>query len=392
MIPRVHVLHVLACLVGLASFLHAGEAPAAPVPPAKAEVEALIAQAQTWLLAQQQENGAFAAPGSRLALGVTELSLGALVHPPGLAAADERMKKAIAFILSHKQANGGIYHPDEGLSAYNTAVGLLALQAAGALDAATTKAAQDFLFAAQVTEKDTPSSGGIGYGPPRPAGRADLSNTHLALDALLASGVPASDPRMKEALTYLQHCQNLSSHNQASWVDMSPAQAGSAVYNPDTRPRPAPAGSNAAPSVPAKPTGYASMTYALVSSYVGLGLAAEDERVAAALTWITGNYSPYANPGRAAGREVDGLYYSYWVMSKTFTQLKWTTFTLADGKRQVDWRQDLFAAISFRAKAADVAGKPGVYWLNESKTWGENNPVLVTAYVIEALKRIHATL
>ena len=400
---RVHLLPtvMLACAFGTAWGAEPAPAPApaavpapavpvAPAPPTKAEVEALLAKAQDWLLAQQQAGGGFLPAEARLNLGITALSAGVLLQKPGLPADDARMASAIAFIKTFKRPDGGLYLESEGLCAYGTSVGLAALLAAGEKDAALIKGAQDFLFAAQVADKESPSFGGIGYGTPKTVGRADLSNTHLAVAALHDSGIPSSDPRMQNLLTFLEHCQHLSSRNKLPWVDMSPEQAGGAIYNPDTR-RPVSANAPAAPGPAPKPTSYASMTYALVSNYIDLGVPQDDERVTSALAWLKAHYTPFSNSGRAAGKEIDGLYYTYWVQSKTNRQLGLTTFPSVDGKRIIDWRTDVVAALNFRIRAAE-GGKPGAYWVNESKTWGETNPVLVTAFVVGTLKNILATL
>ena len=365
-------------------------APIAPVPPTKAEVEVLLGKAQEWLIAQQQPSGSFLPPDARMALGITSLSTGTLLAKPGLPASDPHIVAALAFINGFKQPSGGIYLESEGLFAYGTSVSLLALLDAGAADPATIAAAQKFFFSVQVNDKDSPAFGGIGYGTPKAAGHADLCNTDLAIAALRQSGVPSDDPRMKDLLTFVEHCQHLSSHNKLPWVDMSPEQAGGAIYNPDTR-RPVSANAPAAPGPAPKPSSYASMTYAMVSSYRELGVPLEDERLTSAVVWIKAHYTPFSNAGRAPGKEIDGLYYNYWMAAKALGRLGLASFPTADGKKIVDWRTDLVAALTFRLHAAE-GGKPGAYWINESKTWGETNPVLVTAYVVGTLKSILGTL
>lgn len=365
-------------------------APVPPVPPTKAEVEALLATAQDWLLAQEQPTGSFLPADARLSLGISALAAEVLLQSPGLPATDPRMTSALAFIRSHKQPDGGIYVEPEGLCVYGTAVGLSALIAGGEKDAATITGAQDFMFKVQVADKESPVFGGLGYGTPKTVGKADLSNTHLAIDALVASGISIQDPRMRNLVTFLEHCQHLSSHNKLPWVDMSPKEAGGAIYNPDPK-RPTSANAPAAPGAVPKQSSYASMTYALVSSYLELGVPKEDERITSALLWLNTNYTPFSNSGRVAGKEVDGLYYTYWLMAKTNHQLGVKFWPQADGKKIIDWRTDLIAALNFRKRPAE-GGKPGAYWINESKTWGETNPVLVTAYVVGTLKHILATL
>jgi squalene-hopene/tetraprenyl-beta-curcumene cyclase len=134
------------------------------------------------------------------------------------------------------------------------------------------------------------------------------------------------------------------------------------------------------------------MTYALISSYLALDLRADDPRVAAALIWVKSNYQFDANPGMLAGKEQEGLLYYYAAMAKTFDMLDLTVIELKDGKK-VDWRADLFAAISKRAVVIKLDdGREGIMWMNSAKRWGEGLPQLSTIYLIKALKGIHASL
>jgi squalene-hopene/tetraprenyl-beta-curcumene cyclase len=364
--------------------------PAAP--PAKAEVEALIAKAQDWLLSQQQPDGAFL-PGKQFVVGITAMSVEALATKPlGLTASDPRIAKAIALLKANRQADGGIYAKDEGLGNYGTSFSLLALAAAGDRDEALVKGAQEFLYGAQNSAAGTITDGGIGYGS-KGAGHEDLSNTATAVAALKASGVPSSDPHLAKALAFLERCQNLSSHNKLPWV----TNDGGAVYSPEESKaegswNPKDAGSDGKPAADVKLASYGSMTYALISSYLALDLKPEDPRVAAALAWVKGNYGFEANPGMRPGKELEGLLYYYAAMAKTLSLLELKVIELKDG-RKADWRADLFAAISKRAIPAKLAdGREGLMWMNSTKRWAESMPQVGTVYLIKALKAIHATL
>ena len=78
-------------------------------------------------------------------------------------------------------------------------------------------------------------------------------------------------------------------------------------------------------------------------------------------------------------------------MAKTFDLLKASTIELKD--KQADWRADLFAAIKAKAQAVKLAdGSEGMMFINQAERWGEGMPQLATCYMLQALKRLHASL
>jgi squalene-hopene/tetraprenyl-beta-curcumene cyclase len=232
----------------------------------------------------------------------------------------------------------------------------------------------------------------MGYGS-KGAGHEDLTNTSSAVAALKATGVPASDPHMQQALAFIQRCQNLSSHNKLPWV----TNDGGAVYSPEESKaagswNPKDSGAGGTSSAEVKLKSYGSMTYALISSYLALDIKSDDPRVAAALAWVKDNYQFEANPGMVAGKEQEGLLYYYAAMAKTFDTLGLKVIDLKDGTK-ADWRADLFAAISKRAVPAKLDdGREGIMWINSAKRWGEGLPHLATIYLIKALKTVYASL
>lgn len=369
---------------------------AVPPRPTTAQVSGVIDGAQRWLLAQQQDSGAFL-PGAQFTLGITALAVHALCSPPvSLPGTDPRIVKAIAHIRTYRQPDGGFYSPEEGLGGYGTSLTLMAFAAASVNDAEVVRGAQNYLFGIQNQDPASICVGGIGYGPEGP-GQEDLHNTTTAIVALRASGVPAADPRLQQALRFVESCQNLSHHTRAPggieeiarpqrpWVNND----GGAVYSPteskaggDWNPRPK-------PGQPAyRLHSYGSMTHAMIESYLALDLPADDERVRAALGWLRGNYGFDANPGMPDDTENDGLFYFYATAAKTYDLVKQQPFQLSDG-RTADWRADLFTAINTRAQHGENGA---LYWLNPSPRWGEALPHLVTTYVIQSLKRLHGHL
>lgn len=351
--------------------------------PSKAAVEALIGAGQRYLLSQAQPNGALV-PGRKFILGVTALAAETVALPPlAVSASDPVLAKAVSYTLSFRQPDGGVYDPAEGLGNYCTSLALRLATAVKHGDREAITGMQRYLFGLQNTQAGSIAEGGIGYGSKGP-GHEDLSNTAYAVQALAGSGVPASDPHLQAALRFLERCQNLSTVNRLPWV----TNDGGAVYAPDESKAAGSWDPKASPTATApRLASYGSMTYALVSTYLVLDLAPADPRVQAALGWVKANYRFDVNPGMAAGKEQQGLFYYYTTMAKTFDLLDATALTLPDG-RAADWRADLFAAIAARAQQAD--GK--AFWINNADRWGEGMPQLVTAYAVGVLKRIHASL
>ncbi len=352
--------------------------------PPRAEVEALLRQAQAWSLANQLPSGALA-PGNAFLVGITALAAGALVSPPhGVPLDHPTVVKAIDYVLSFKQRDGGIYTRDEGLGVYSTSLALLLAmrlppEARGRFDV---PAMQRYLFAQQNPETGELGGGGIGYGD-KGRGFEDLSNTSYALQALKVSGLPADDPRMKEALAFVQRCQDLSAVNKQPWVKNS----GGGVYGPQEAAR---SWEKADETQSARWTPSGNMTYELISSYLTLDLSPSDPRVQAALDWLRSNYGFDANPGMGPGKQAQGLFHSYALSGTTFGLLGVGTLTVK-GERQVDWRSDLFAALKSRAQIVDLGGgRQGAWWINSTARWAEGMPCLCTAYAMRALNSILA--
>lgn len=376
-----------ACIAAtVAATVHAAD----PVPPpSAAEVDALIDKAQNYLLAQAQPNGAFV-PGQKFILGISGLAAEALASQPrGIPATDPRIAKTVELLSGFQQPDGGVYDPSEGVGNYTTSIALMLWTTTGTGKTDAVAKAQNYIFGLQNTDAANPCRGGIGYGSKGP-GFEDLSNTSFAIQALRASGVPASDPRMQEALRFLERCQDLSSINKLPWA----RDSGGAVYSPDESK--ADGSWNRQPPKPGDPppklAPYASMTYALISTYVVLDLKPDDPRVAAALGWVKANWTFDRNPGMVNSEkkptaDQQGLFYYYRAAAKTFDLIQAGPLELKDG-RKVDWRRDLFDAISKRARIEGDTAK----WVNEQERWAEDMPALATSYVLKSLKSIRKTL
>ena len=120
---------------------------------------------------------------------------------------------------------------------------------------------------------------------------------------------------------------------------------------------------------------YASMTYAGLKSFLYAGVSKDDQRVRAAMAWISNHYDLESNPG--LGQQ--GLFYYYHVFGKTMNAMDENEITDAAGVKH-DWRKDLTAQLAKRQKTDGS-------WTNaeNSARWYEGDPNLVTAYSLLAL-------
>ena len=219
--------------------------------------------------------------------------------------------------------------------------------------------------------------GGWGYGHrSHGAGRPDLSNSQIAIEALADAGVDKNDPAMQRAIVFLARCQNSSETNDQSWA----GNDGGFVYGPGVNGF---GDSNAGEYVDASGKrllrSYGSMTYAGLKSMILAGLSKDDPRVKAATAWIRDNWTLDENPGMsAAGPDAadSGLYYYYHTLARALAANGERTLTLADGTT-VDWRTALIHKVG-------ALQRPDGSWAGE-KRWMESNPVLATSYVVQAL-------
>ena len=356
----------------------------------------------------QAEDGSFS---KQLNPAITSLCLSALLAND-VAVSDPRVQKGLAFVESHIQPDGGIYKKGSNLRNYETSVAIMCLvRARDALKKTSASAEQfgkydvtieraaGFLKGLQWDEGENhgPESdfhGGQGYGSHQ---RPDLSNTQFFLDALKASGEPVDSDAMKKALIFVSRCQNLpSEHNEMDFAkNITPGEEGGMIYTPagggETKVEPAKGAAKAgATKVETKGDesvdnpndapqsglrSYASMTYAGLKSFLYAGVSKDDQRVQAAMTWISKHYDLESNPG--LGQQ--GLFYYYHVFGKTMNAMGENEITDAAGVKH-DWRKDLTAQLAKRQKADGS-------WTNaeNSARWYEGDPNLVTAYSLLAL-------
>lgn len=292
-------------------------------------------------------------------------------------------RKAYEFLLSSQKEDGGIY--TKSLPNYNTSLALTALtMVEGEPYREAAIRARRIVIAGQYDhdqngQMDHPQDGGIGYGSKPPA---DLSNTHLALEALyLSQKLLADDPdranqepklNYAAAIQFVSRCQNLTATNDQTWASDDPRNKGGFVYRPgDSK-----AGTETVEGGKTAVRSYASMGYAGLLAFIYAEVKPTDQRITAVKEWLAANYSVTENPGMGA----EGLFYYYHTMAKALELARVDQIKKPDGTT-ANWRLDLAREL-FNLQKQDGS------WSNENGRWMEKDPDLSTAYAVLALEHL----
>ena len=367
--------------------------------PAAIRAQELINRGLAFLKTQQKPDGSWQNEKDPPAL--TAIVLKAFVQDDRYEPDTDFVKRGYDKLLSYQVDDGGIYK--DTLANYNTAIALSSLAAAKdpAFQERIDKAVA-YLKGLQWTEETKPEHpdqakrpplvageadpfyGGWGYGGlSRGAGRPDLSNVQMTLEALKEAGLKEDDPAYQRALKFVTRLQNNSETNDAEWA----GDDGGFVYSPsDNRKGESMAGEYEGPDGRRMLRSYGSMTYAGLKSMIYAGLTKDDPRVKAAWEWVGENWSLDENPGMRLNKPelaTQGLYYYYHTMAKALNAYNEPTITDAQGNAH-DWR------VEFVEKLSKLQ-KPDGSWAGEKK-WMEDNPVLVTAYMVLALQEVQHDL
>ena len=347
------------------------------------EIERAITRGNEFLKARQNEDGSWGDPKHP---ALTALTLTAAMRDPNLdpkAPRPAHLSKGYAWLMDQQKDDGGIY--GKGLASYNTSASIMALLARGReADEPAILKARAFLINQQTDwgvkgETDNQYDGGTGYGGTY--AHSDLSNTYIALEALYHSRPIAEDSKhgkqpeldWKAALQFVSRCQNLEETNDQEWASDNPADKGGFVYFPgDSK-----AGERELPDGRTSLRSYGSMSYAGLLSFIYADLDKDDPRMKAVLEWLGKNYTLEENPGLGP----QGLFYYYHTLTKALATAEIDQLPLQAGKA-ADWRRDL-------AKRLVSSQKPDGSWINQNSRWWENDPGLVTSYVILTLSQIH---
>lgn len=352
----------------------------------KLEIGRALDKGVTWLNGEQNaSSGNWGAPEYP---ALTGLALRAtLGHPESTMVGKfaKNQKTGFDFLMSKVQSDGGIY--GKGLASYNTSICMMALlQAKDAKYEETIRKARKFLINQQADfdkkgELDNTFDGGVGYGS-RWA-HSDLSNTHLAMEALFYAKHSLKSKEGDEldldwdaAIAFVQKCQNLPKTNKEKWVSKHEDDRGGFVYFPGS----SMAGERESANGTKALRSYGSMSYAGLLSFIYAEMKEDDPRLVAVRDWLKAHYTVEENPG--VGQQ--GLYYYYHTMSKALTLSGIEEIKDASGKKR-DWRKEL--ALKLLNKQ-----DPKGFWLNENGRWWERDPILVTSYALLALERVYYSL
>ncbi len=337
------------------------------------EIDHSIKLGLKYLYQQQEDDGSW-----QHYPGITGLTLSAFLRAhPSISTDEPAIANGFEFLKSCIKPDGSIYLDD--MSHYNTAICLMAFKDANNPAFAQIIAnAEKFLMGEQIDESEDVDAdslyyGGVGYGGDD---RPDLSNLHWAIEAIALDDARQTEPeknltpdekaRMEskklfydKALVFLSRCQNLNNVNSENYA----GNDGGFMYEPGA-------------SKAGGTTSYGSMTYAGLKSLIYAKVDKNDERVVAAYDWIKGNYSVETAPGMGN----QGLFYYYQLMAKSLNAFGQENLIDKTNVNHV-WRNEL-------ANQLIKIQSPEGFWVNENGRWWENNPTLVTAYVILALEEI----
>jgi squalene-hopene/tetraprenyl-beta-curcumene cyclase len=291
----------------------------------------------------------------------------------------EVIRRGYAYLETYVKPNGGIY--DEQYRNYATAVGLLAFTVAGKSEyQSIIDNARRYLIKFQLDEgeeilPDHAYYGGIGYGGDD---RPDLSNLHLALEAIKAAEVYEAVPKgllkftdpaeqavkdetlashWQKALVFLRRTQNIQSINDMDYA----TDDGGFIYETGHY-------------KPERSLSYGSMTYAGLKSLLYVGIDKNDIRVKRAYAWICSHYTVEENPNFGTS----SLYYYFMTATKCLAAFGEDTIYDSQGNPH-NWRED------FIHRIISLQHEEG-YWVNADGRYQENIRDLATAYSVLAMK------
>ena len=346
------------------------------------EVKRAVEKGLSWLNTEQNRTSGHWGDSNYPAL--TGLALRANLGAPN-SKVDARTEKILSrgfeFISSKVQSDGGIY--SKGLASYNTSICMMALmQTKNPKFEPIIAKARNFLINQQSDfdqkgEIDNTFDGGIGYGSTW--AHSDLSNTHLAMEALFyakksfqSKEGESLDLDWDAAISFVSKCQNLKTTNPQEWVSEHVDDKGGFIYFPGN----SMAGDRETKGNQVALRSYGSMSYAGLLSFIYAEMNADDERVKAVRTWLSQNFSIKENPGMGP----QGLYYYYHTMAKALSLSGTKEIQDANGKIR-DWRKELAMELINNQN-------PEGFWINENGRWWEKDPILVSCYAILSLERI----
>lgn len=352
---------------------------------------AIADRAVAYLRTQQGDNGGWRHnPEGPNFPAISGLVLTGMLMDPRIDARDAQVARGIDYVLGFRQPDGGIHAGV--LPSYNTAICVSMLSLVRTPDAArAVGSGVSFLRGLQYHEGSTggaeapdftepvgfdhPYYGGVGYGR---SGRPDLSNLSIFLQGLHDAGVSADDPAFERALVFLRRVQMLGDVNEMDYADGS--TQGGFIYAtvPNAESIDAIPGQSYAGEIEEtlldgtrarRLRAYGSMTYAGFKSLLYADLPRNDPRVVGAREWAEQHFTLEENPGMG----MQGLYYYFITLSRALDA--WGEPEIA-GR---DWREELVDRLE-GLQRDDGSFEP------VASRWMEDDPVLITAYAVIALR------
>ena len=352
----------------------------------KLEIERSLDRGTSWLLENQDmKDGNWGSPDYP---ALTALALRTILGHQSIKEQikhNRQVEKGFSFLRRKVQSDGGIY--GKGLASYNTSISLLAfLQYKKPEDEKIIEDARSFLINQQSDfdrkgEPDNIFDGGIGYGSTW--AHSDMSNTHLAMEALYYAKktIKSKEGGMLDldwdsAIQFVSRCQNLPESNDQAWVSSYSDDRGGFVYFPGN----SMAGERLDSRGRTSLRSYGSMSYAGLLSFIYAEMSPSDKRLVEVRKWLSKNYTIEENPGMG----MQGLYYYYHTMAKALS-LSGVDEVLDGDGNPVDWREELSIRLFDQQKENG-------FWINQSGRWWEKDPILVSCYAMLALERIYHAL
>lgn len=352
----------------------------------KLEIERSLDRGTSWLLENQDmKDGNWGSPDYP---ALTALALRTILGHQSIKEQikhNRQVEKGFSFLRRKVQSDGGIY--GKGLASYNTSISLLAfLQYKKPEDEKIIEDAQSFLINQQSDfdrkgEPDNIFDGGVGYGSTW--AHSDMSNTHLAMEALYYAKktIKSKEGGMLDldwdsAIQFVSRCQNLPESNDQAWVSSYSDDRGGFVYFPGN----SMAGERLDSRGRTSLRSYGSMSYAGLLSFIYAEMSPSDKRLVEVRKWLSQNYTIEENPGMG----MQGLYYYYHTMAKALS-LSGVDEVLDGEGNPVDWREELSIRLFDQQKENG-------FWINQSGRWWEKDPILVSCYAMLALERIYHAL
>jgi hypothetical protein len=371
-----------------------------------ARVDRALGAALRSLIAAQSPDGAWRSSTYGVfkdGLSLTPPVLKTLTFGPDVPGSAAARRRGADYLIARVRADGSIDGGPFGMTypVYTASASAIALTF---LDIPDGRAARDAwlrdLRRRQLTEElgwepSDPAFGGWGYSiePPSKGDAvlglghpidADLSSTLFAIGAMRIAGIPADDPAICKALTFIEKCQNVAAGDSGGdpqyedggffFSTTDPVRNKAGVAGTDRRGKP-------------RYHSYGSATADGLRALLRCGLPSDHTRVVAAREWLEAHFSASSHPGtfesaREGDRDATYFYYA-WSVAHAFRALGIAEIRV-DGQR-VAWAESLANELIRRQRDDGT-------WTNRFTASKEDDPLVATSFAAGALGICRAVL